>query len=164
MLQRKSVQRRRPQRPARHLAALDRLRRAPALAKLFAPPLEPLVELGVVDAAVEEDDEPQPRSRECAHKIGHVLPHRLELTAAEPVEVLRIDAADERHAVDDDGVGGAALGRQRVERHEERAQRQAVLDEGVEAADAHRCAAHQLLCAVCAVRACRSSYCRRVQR
>ena len=55
----RDVQRRRPQRPARHLAALDRL--APALAQLVAPPLEPLVELGVVDAAVAKTT-----SRSCA--------------------------------------------------------------------------------------------------
>ena len=49
-------------------------------------PRQPLIELGVVDAAVEEDDETEPGAAERADEVTHVAPQLQELAAAYPVE------------------------------------------------------------------------------
>ena len=68
------------------LAALQALRHLVAVGEVTLAPRQPLVELGVVDAAVEEDDETQPGAAERADEVPHVAPQLQELAAADPVE------------------------------------------------------------------------------
>ena len=63
-----------------------RVRRLVAVTEVALAPRQPLVELGVVDAAVEEDDESQPGATKRADEVPHVAPQLQELAAAYPVE------------------------------------------------------------------------------
>eukprot|EP00964_Phaeocystis_antarctica_P021885 scaffold12160_cov60-Phaeocystis_antarctica.AAC.9 len=62
------------------------LRHLVAVGEVTLAPRQPLVELGVIDAAVEEDDEPQPGAAKRADEVTHVAPQLQELPAAYPVE------------------------------------------------------------------------------
>ena len=53
-----------------------------AVAEVALAPRQPLVELGVVDAAVEEDDESQPGATKRADEVPHVAPQLQELALA----------------------------------------------------------------------------------
>ena len=63
-----------------------RVRRLVAVTEVALAPRQPLVELGVVDAAVEEDDESQPGATKRADEVPHVAPQLQELAATYPVE------------------------------------------------------------------------------
>ena len=72
----------------RHSVALhvSTAQRLVAVGEVALAPRQPLIELGVVDAAVEEDDEPQPGAAKRADEVPHVAPQLQELAAAYPVE------------------------------------------------------------------------------
>jgi hypothetical protein len=57
-----------------------------AVGEVALAPRQPLVELGVVDAAVEEDDESQPGAAKRADEVPHIAPQLQELAATYPVE------------------------------------------------------------------------------